>query len=82
MAEEKLENIDLVREEEKNNKEDEELNLLAEQFGNKIIITEEYFIVEQVLNHRGTTRHKIQFFIKWQGYPDNKNSWEPWNPDI
>lgn len=62
--------------------EEENINLLAEAFANIINITDEYFVVEEVLNHRGTTRRNIEFFIKWQDYDQTYNSWEPWNPDM
>jgi hypothetical protein len=62
--------------------EEDNINLLAEQFANIITITENYFVVEEVLDHRGATRKNIEFFIKWQGYDNNFNSWEPWCPDM
>ena len=39
----------------------------------------EYFI-EEVLSHRGNVRYssQLEFKIKWLGYEEDKNSWEPW----
>jgi hypothetical protein len=40
----------------------------------------EYYI-ESILNHRGDKRNKTQmsFLVKWAGYPEEYNSWEPWS---
>ena len=37
------------------------------------------FLVERIISHRGDpTRHKsMEFLVKWTGYPDDSNSWEP-----
>jgi hypothetical protein len=38
---------------------------------------EEYeFEVEKILNQRGN-QHSREYLIKWKGYPDTENSWEP-----
>lgn len=34
------------------------------------------FDVERILAHR-TTRHGTEYLIKWLGYPDSENTWEP-----
>jgi hypothetical protein len=36
----------------------------------------EYFEIEDILDSRRMGR-RIQYFIKWKGYPDSDNSWEP-----
>jgi Chromo (CHRromatin Organisation MOdifier) domain len=38
------------------------------------------FFVEEILAHRGNVKKvsTLQFFVKWQGYPDSSNSWESW----
>jgi hypothetical protein len=43
------------------------------------------FLVESVLAHRGakkltrrTRLTNLQFLVKWQGFDDKSNSWEPW----
>ena len=43
-----------------------------------LIEGEEEFEVEAVLNHRyhGRSR-RLQYLVKWRGYPDADNSWEP-----
>ena len=37
---------------------------------------EETFEIEKVLNHR-VTKKGLQFLIKWKGYTEEHNSWEP-----
>ena len=38
------------------------------------------FFVEEILSHRGNVKKvsTLQFFVKWQGYPDSSNTWESW----
>ena len=38
------------------------------------------FVVEAVLQHDGDPRHKteMKFLVKWQGFDESHNSWEPW----
>ena len=39
---------------------------------------EEEYEVECILNHRCHGRSRqLQYFIKWKGYPENDNTWEP-----
>jgi hypothetical protein len=41
---------------------------------------EQEFIVEDIVGHRGA-RHRrgsMQFHVKWLGYPDSENTWEPY----
>jgi cleavage and polyadenylation specificity factor subunit 1 len=39
------------------------------------------FIVEAILAHRGNAKKKssLEFLIKWQGYEDEFNTWEPYS---
>jgi hypothetical protein len=39
------------------------------------------FTIETILNHRGDkkTRSTLEFEVKWLGYSDAYNSWEPWS---
>ena len=45
-----------------------------------LINDEEQYEVEQIRNHQlhGCTR-MLQYLIKWQGYPESDNTWEPAN---
>lgn len=45
----------------------------------EIINDEEQFPVEAIIKSRlvGGRARKLQYYIKWQGYPDSSNSWEP-----
>jgi hypothetical protein len=38
------------------------------------------FVVDQVLQHRGDPKKRstLEFLIKWEGYDESNNSWEPW----
>ena len=39
---------------------------------------EEEFEVENILGHRHFDRgHKLQYPIKWKGYPTTDSTWEP-----
>ena len=45
-----------------------------------LIDGEEEYEVEQVLDARRYGRgHKVQYLIKWKGYPDSDNQWVDWN---
>lgn len=37
---------------------------------------EKLYIVEKIKGHRGKGKKK-EYFIKWKGYPDKDNTWEP-----
>ena len=40
----------------------------------------EEFIVEKILEHQGSIQDKtkMRFLVKWQGFSEESNSWEPW----
>jgi hypothetical protein len=40
-------------------------------------VSEQEFIVERVLKKRVNREGVIEYFLKWLGYPDSYNSWEP-----
>jgi hypothetical protein len=42
---------------------------------------EQEFTIESILGHRGDTnrRSTMQFLVKWFGYADEENSWEPFH---
>ena len=39
------------------------------------------YIIETILQHRGDPKklRSLTFLVKWLGYPDSANSWEPWS---
>ena len=41
---------------------------------------EQEFLIESVIAHRGdrTRRKTLEFLVKWHGYADDANSWEPY----
>jgi hypothetical protein len=47
----------------------------------RLVANKDYnvFDVESILKHKGKpTRSSLQFLVKWVGYDDTHNSWEPW----
>jgi len=40
-------------------------------------LDEEEFIVEKILKMRTTKKGKVQYLLKWKGFPDSENTWEP-----
>ena len=45
------------------------------------MVDREEYLVEEILAHRGDPKRKtsLEFLVKWKGYTDENNSWEPWN---
>ena len=41
-----------------------------------LVDDEEEYEVERILDKR-TRRRKVQYLVKWLGYPDSDNTWEP-----
>ena len=39
------------------------------------------YVIETILQHRGDPKQlrSLTFLVKWLGYPDSENSWEPWS---
>jgi len=37
---------------------------------------QEYFEIEDILDSK-RMGHRLQYLIKWKGFPDSENSWEP-----
>jgi hypothetical protein len=43
-----------------------------------LIDGEEEYEVERIINHRRHGRSRVlQYFVKWKGYPESDNTWEP-----
>jgi len=40
-------------------------------------LEEEEFIVEKILKMRTTKKGKVQYLLKWKGFSDSENTWEP-----
>jgi hypothetical protein len=45
-----------------------------------VMHAEQEFMVEEILDHRGDPKRRteMEFLVKWAGYDDSENSWEPW----
>lgn len=35
------------------------------------------YLVEDIRKHRLDPQGNIEYFVKWDGYPENENTWEP-----
>ncbi|XP_053947061.1 chromobox protein homolog 3 [Anastrepha obliqua] len=40
-------------------------------------VKETGFVVEKIVDKRITPEGKVEYFIKWRGYPSGENTWEP-----
>ncbi|CAF4775138.1 unnamed protein product, partial [Rotaria socialis] len=40
-------------------------------------LDEEEYIVEKILKMRTIKKGKVEYFLKWKGYPHTQNTWEP-----
>jgi hypothetical protein len=45
-----------------------------------VMHAEQEFMVEEILDYRGDPKRRteMEFLVKWAGYDDSENSWEPW----
>lgn len=57
---------------------DQQGNILPKRFNLQEIqkIKEDFYRIEKILKTR-KRKGKIEYFVKWLGYPDSYNSWEP-----
>jgi len=42
-----------------------------------IILEDGVFIVEKIVNRRVGPNRRVEYLVKWKGYPDSDNTWEP-----
>lgn len=42
-----------------------------------MVKNESNFVVERIVDKRITSDGKVEYFIKWRGYPSGDNTWEP-----
>ncbi|KAH8395862.1 hypothetical protein KR215_006788 [Drosophila sulfurigaster] len=42
-----------------------------------MVKNESNFVVERIVDKRITADGKVEYFIKWRGYPSGDNTWEP-----
>lgn len=42
-----------------------------------MVKNEPNFVVERIVDKRITAEGKVEYFIKWRGYPSGDNTWEP-----
>ncbi|XP_067618786.1 chromobox protein homolog 3 [Eurosta solidaginis] len=40
-------------------------------------VKETGFVVEKIIDKRITPEGKVEYYIKWRGYPSSENTWEP-----
>ena len=43
----------------------------------RIDASDETFTVERILDKRHSSNGDLEYLVKWEGYPDSDNSWEP-----
>ena len=46
-------------------------------FGPESPDEEEKYVIEEILNHRINRKGKLEYYLKWKGFTDADNTWEP-----
>lgn len=50
---------------------------ISDKSGNEAVLDEEEYVVEKIVDKR-KVRGKVQYLLKWRGYDESQNTWEPY----